>query len=168
MRLGYGTEKDKLSSKIDPVPTTLAKNNTGWVLLESLSPDTRYYYAVVADDGTPVSERSGSFRTLPEPDQFRTVGRNTKGLFNCSFEIGCGNLLKEGCCADPRLGQFDVALKQLEDIIHFAFQTGDFIYEDNEARLFTPKQIVKALRRKDIKWNGLRTKTTLKAAIDIH
>ena len=136
----YGAEKGKLSSQTDSVPTTLARDNTGWVLLESLSPDTRYYFAVVTGDETPAPEQSGSFRTLPEPDQFRTVGRNPKGLFNFSFEIGCGNLLKEGRCADPRLGLFDVALKQLEETIHFAIQTGDFIYEDNEARMFTPEQ----------------------------
>jgi len=144
-RVLYGIEKQKLTLKTDPVPTTLAKDNTGWVILENLDPNTHYYYAVVTGDETPAPEQSGSFRTLPEADQFRTVGRNPQGLFNFSFEIGCGNLLKEGRCADPRLGLFDVALNQLEDNIHFAVQTGDFIYEDNKAQMFTPEQWIEEM-----------------------
>lgn len=141
----YGIDEQRHTRKTDPIRTTLTRDNSGWVLLESLSPDTRYYYTVVTEDEPPLPEHSGSFRTLPEPDQFRSPSRNPEGLFNFSFEIGCGNLLKEGRCADPRLGLFDVALSKLEDKIHFAIQTGDFIYEDNEARLFSPEQWVKEM-----------------------
>lgn len=141
----YGRNKQTLNQATQPVRTTLAKDNTGWVLLEPLLPNTLYYYAVAAADETPPPDKTGYFRTLPEPDLFRAVGRNPKGLFNFSFEIGCGNLLKEGRCADPQLGLFDVALNKLGDKIHFAVQTGDFIYEDNKARMLMPEQWVEEM-----------------------
>jgi len=139
-RVVYGTDRHSPTMQSDPVPTALERDNTGWVLLEALEADTRYYYTVLVEGAKPAPEHSGSFRTLPAEDQFREVGRNPKGLFNFSFEIGCGNLLKKGRCADPHLGLFEVALSQLEDQIHFAIQTGDFIYEDNQARLFSTEQ----------------------------
>ena len=48
-RVLYGTNRDKLNRKRDPVSTTLSKDNTSWVLLESLSPNTHYYCTLVAD-----------------------------------------------------------------------------------------------------------------------
>lgn len=144
-RVLYGTAREKLDQQSGPVKTTLERDNTAWVVLKNLTPDTVYHYAVVTDGKTVRPEHNGRFKTLPDPEKYRSPVRNPAGLFNFAFEIGCGNLIHERRSADPRMGIFDVALDRLGGTLDFAIQTGDFIYEDNPARMLTPEQWAKRM-----------------------
>src|SRR5688500_583775 len=68
----YGLESRTLDQASQPVTTVIDRDNTGWLHLTGLKPDTKYYYQLVAS-GTPAdpSTRGGSFRTLPDAAGFR-------------------------------------------------------------------------------------------------
>src|SRR6185503_7770072 len=57
----FGTSQDRLDQVSAPVPTTAVRDNTGWVQLSGLKPNTRYYYLPFtrSDAG-----EAGSFLTL--------------------------------------------------------------------------------------------------------
>ncbi len=129
-RVIYDQRPDDLKLSSPSVETTLARDNTGWVLIENLNPDTKYYFAVVTGDEVPMPRNRGSFRTLPAADHIRNPKYNPEGLFNFSFEVGCGNAQNEIYSIGPDASSFGTMLNHLKDKIHFAVQTGDFIYED--------------------------------------
>ena len=82
----YGVEPNKLDQLSSPATTRLERDNTGWVLLQGLKSDTKYFYQLAADglaDGP-----GGSFRTLPDPDDYRHPELNPRGLYNFRFEFG--------------------------------------------------------------------------------
>ncbi len=135
----YSTTPDLLdpqaeSGRSAPARTELAHDNTGWVQLENLSPNTKYYYRLATEEG--ITELAGTFRTLPEPDQFRHAERNPDGLFNFRFEFACGNNQTPGQGAGAELPAFRTMLRQLRDQVHFSIQNGDWLYEDQ--RDYTP------------------------------
>src|SRR4030065_2434761 len=68
--------------------TRLQNDNTGWVQGTGLKPNTTYDYEVMLDSGYWMN--GGSFTTLPDEDTVRNPN-NPSGLFNFSFEFGCGN-----------------------------------------------------------------------------
>jgi phosphodiesterase/alkaline phosphatase D-like protein len=71
--------------------TALERDNTGWVELRGLRPDTKYYYALEIGErlvDTRIGGRFNSFRTLPDAESVRHPQRNPRGLFNFSFEVG--------------------------------------------------------------------------------
>src|SRR5690606_30222606 len=97
-----GTVRVRLSEREDLsmaspsaiIHTALDRDNTGWVDLEGLTPDRKYFYALEVD-GQLVDSRIGgrfnSFRTLPDADSVRHAELNPRGLFNFSFEVGSCN-----------------------------------------------------------------------------
>jgi phosphodiesterase/alkaline phosphatase D-like protein len=125
--------------------TRLEHDNTGWVQLQSLKSNTKYYYAVRVT-GRTVDTRVGgafnSFTTLPDRAGFIHPDHNPRGLFNFNFEFGCGNRQAhpktDTFPSDPVV--FETILKQHKDKIHFHIANGDWLYEDVKKRAFTPEQ----------------------------
>ncbi len=107
-----------------PVTTQLEHDNTGVITLDGLEPDTRYYYT--AGNG-----RSGSFRTMPDPEAYRHAEHNPEGLYNFRFQYSsCANQNARGS-AGPWLPMFDVLNAQVRDNVLFAIFNGDWIYEED-------------------------------------
>jgi len=129
-RVRYGLSPDALNTVSGNVATRLENDNTGWMLLQGLKPATRYHYVVE----TPVGEENratqpGSFRTLPDPAQFREPALNPEGLFNVTFEFGsCNN--QSYTSGGPTTPVFRTMLDQIADKIDFAILNGDWIYEE--------------------------------------
>lgn len=136
----YGIQEDQLQQLSPLVNTRLEKDNTGWVLLENLKANTKYYYQTVAvgSDGSLIPGRSGSFRTLPDPRKFIDLKHNPRGLFNFQFEFACGNNQAPNGSHGSGLPTFRTMLEKLRDQIHFAIQNGDWLYE--ERREYSAKQ----------------------------
>ncbi|MDA2927165.1 alkaline phosphatase D family protein [Acidobacteria bacterium AH-259-G07] len=126
-RVRYGTSPDALRQTSLAAITAIERDNTGWVHIRDLQPDTKYYYELMAGSPQrPRSELGGSFRTLPTGDQFRHPQHNPKGLFNFSFEYACGNNQP----ANLALPAFKTMLEHLDGKIHFAILNGDWLYEE--------------------------------------
>ena len=82
----YGISPDRLDRVTAPVPTRLAHDNTGWVHITGLAPDTKYYYRLFIPQQPGLTGRSGSFRTLPDTKALVNPKLNPRGLFN--FQVG--------------------------------------------------------------------------------
>ena len=125
-QVAYGQNSeslDQLSAVVSPV---LERDNTGWVQIDGLRPDTKYFYQlVVPGEGRPQSSVH-SFKTLPHPADVRDPEHNPEGLFNFSFEFACGNSQP----SNRDLPTFATMLRQLKDRIYFAIQNGDWLYEE--------------------------------------
>ena len=107
--------------------TRLQNDNTGWVQVTGLKPNTTYDYEVMLDSGYWMN--GGSFTTLPDEDTVRNPN-NPSGLFNFSFEFGCGNqqnLLED---PGPNLPGYKTMYENLKGKIHFQIMNGDWLYED--------------------------------------
>lgn len=106
--------------------TYLRNDNTGWVHLKGLQAETEYSYTVRA--GGDGEGRSGTFRTLPDPDDYQHSQYNPEGLFNFTFEHG-------SCNFQYRRGDSSYAMPayrsmlEMSDRIDFQIMNGDFIYE---------------------------------------
>jgi len=123
----YGTDKDHLDNVFGPVFTELKRDNSGWAHIKNLKANTKYYYAVCASaTSKSLREHQGSFRTLPRKQQMIHPTHNPKGLFNFSFEFGCGNSQEGGSSPEA----FGVMVNELDDRIHFAILNGDWLYEN--------------------------------------
>lgn len=111
-----------------PVGETHLKNdNTGWVLVPGLKPNTTYDYEVELDSNYWM--KGGSFTTLPHSDAVRN-SQNSEGLFNFSFEFGCGNqqnLLED---PGPSLIGYKTMYEKFKGKIHFQIMNGDWLYEE--------------------------------------
>jgi phosphodiesterase/alkaline phosphatase D-like protein len=118
--------------------TSAEKDNTGFVDLLKLKPNTRYYYGIVTKLGL-VDTRMEfdrpwpSFRTLPDATSFADSMNNKDGQFNLSFSIGCCSrpLLPNaplGIYANPP--SFLNLFKDHRDDIAFHIVNGDFTYEE--------------------------------------
>ncbi|MCP5114634.1 MAG: alkaline phosphatase [bacterium] len=135
-RVIYGTAPDRLDQVSTEVETTLAHDNTGWVHITGLKPNTRYWYrAVTADHG---NTAGGGFRTLPRAADYRHAELNPKGLFNFRFEFACGNNQIPWQGAGHDAPAFKTMLERLKDKIYFSIQNGDWLYE--EQRMYQPAQ----------------------------
>ncbi len=134
-RVRYGTTPTNLDESSAAVRTTLGRDNTGWVHITGLVPNTTYYYDVVGETGSrPADHLRGDFRTLPDADTHRHPKLNPDGLFNFRFEYACGNQQR----VDPTTPTFRTMLDRIEDSIDFAILDGDWMYE--EMRDYTPDQ----------------------------
>jgi phosphodiesterase/alkaline phosphatase D-like protein len=102
-------------------------DNTGWVHLTDLQAETTYAYTVTTAGGT--DERSGTFRTLPDPEDYRHSKYNPEGLFNFSFEVGACNYQYRRGDTSYTMPVYRTMRRQIEDEIHFQIMNGDFIYE---------------------------------------
>ena len=129
-RVRYGTDPGRLTEWTARVETKPADDNTAWVLLQRLQPDTVYYYQVVPEgrENAPVRP-DGRFRTLPAPEQFRNAKHNPRGLFNFAFEFACGNNQRGRPGPDPTIPTYRTMLDRIADRVHFAILNGDWLYE---------------------------------------
>ncbi len=133
----YGTAPDRLDQETDPVPTHLAHDNTGWVHITGLKPDTKYWYKLML--GGRETGRGGSFHTWPDSKLLIDKELNPKGLFNFSFEFACGNNQNASHSPGPALPAFATMLRQgIPDQVHFALLNGDWLYENQ--RDYTPER----------------------------
>ena len=134
--VAYGLEEGKLNQKSAIVETTLADDCTGWVALNNLKADVKYYYKVIAagsEDGP-----GGAFITLPDPKQVRDPKLNPNGLFNFRFEFACGNNQNPMHGNGYGLPAFKTMNERLTHKVNFAILNGDWLYE--EEREFSPAQ----------------------------
>jgi phosphodiesterase/alkaline phosphatase D-like protein len=125
----YGTDPKNLDQLSDSVTTTVAHDNTGWAHIQNLKANTKYYYALTVKGGNQtMSTRSGSFKTLSDPNEMREATVNPEGLFNFSFEFACGN--SQGVSGiGTSLPTFRTMLDNIKDKIDFAILNGDWLYE---------------------------------------
>jgi len=126
----YGTDPNRLLSSSSPVATRLANDNTSWLLLEGLQPETRYYYRVVVKGSIADGPPHGTFRTLPSAAAKRNSQTNPRGLFNFAFEFGCGNYQPPGTKGAVHLPVYETLLKQHRADLDFAILNGDWLYEE--------------------------------------
>lgn len=113
--------------------TTLEHDNTGWLELSGLKPNTKYFYAVQLGDDlvdTRIDGKLNSFTTLPDATAFRHAPNNPRGLFNFRFEFGCGNNQNPANNNPPDPPAFATMLRELKDKIHFQIMNGDWLYEE--------------------------------------
>lgn len=121
----YGTSPTNLDQRSEIAPTTIDRDNTGWVHIQGLRPNTKYYYQLSGPTRKAVTQVSGSFRTLPTSETFKNAEFNPHGLFNFSFEFGCGNRQRK----NPAMPGFRTMHANHADKIHFAILNGDWLYE---------------------------------------
>ena len=134
----YGTDPQRLDQSSGPIQTSLERDNTGWVHLTGLQPDTKYHYEVKIPESIGRLERGGSFRTLPDSEQYLDPELNPKGLFNFQFEFACGNNQNPRHSVGPALPTFRTMLREVEEDLNFAILNGDWLYEVR--REYTPQQ----------------------------
>jgi len=135
----YGRDANKLNQKSPAVETELADDCTGWVTLNGLEPDAKYFYKVVpagADDGP-----GGAFLTLPDPKKLRDPKLNPRGLFNFRFEFACGNNQNPEHGSGHSLPAFQTMNEKLMHDVNFAILNGDWLYE--EKRDYPPSKWIK-------------------------
>ncbi len=125
----YGIAGQSLDATSEPVSTSLAHDNTGWVHLRGLESGTRYEYELVLPDVPGHTGRGGSFRTLPAASAHVSPELNPRGLFNFSFEFACGNNQNPGDGCGPSLPAFGTMLERIADEVDFAILNGDWLYE---------------------------------------
>jgi hypothetical protein len=87
----YGKSPDNLDQISHPVQTSSTTDNTGWIELTNLKPNTKYWYKLVMPGIHERTGREGTFRTLPKADDLKDGELNPEGLYNFSFEFACGN-----------------------------------------------------------------------------
>jgi phosphodiesterase/alkaline phosphatase D-like protein len=115
-------------------------DNTGFVQLEKLKPNTRYYYGIVTATGL-IDTRMEfdrpwpSFRTLPDATSYVDELNNPQGEFNFSFSIGC--CMRQKAPQDPeKFGiyanppSYGTLYRQQADHVSFHIVNGDFTYEE--------------------------------------
>ena len=141
----YGTSANLLETTSPAAETLLERDNTGVVLLEGLQPDTKYFYDIAVPASPGPTGRGGSFRTLPDPKDLVDTAHNPTGLFNFSFEFGCGNNQNPAHSMGPALPTFATMLRELKDRIHFAILNGDWLYEAR--REYTTEQWLAQVER---------------------
>ncbi len=126
-RVKYGQAPERLEMISEPVVTTLARDNTGWILIKDLKPDTHYFYQVFTADDSGRIDLAGSFRTLPESSAYKNSSTNPRGLFNFKFEFACGN--REGPKCPDKGPVYQTMVDRLQNEVNFAILNGDWLYE---------------------------------------
>ncbi|MCB9384853.1 MAG: alkaline phosphatase D family protein [Bryobacterales bacterium] len=141
----------KSASRLDysrTFTTQPAKDNTGWILLESLDSSSKYYYEITTGKNpTGVERLSGNFHTLPSVEDVVSPDANPKGLFNLRFEFACGNNQNAGAGSafHEALPAYATMRRNLvkndeKSFVDFAILNGDWLYENDEARKTTVAQ----------------------------
>jgi phosphodiesterase/alkaline phosphatase D-like protein len=128
IRAVAGLTAGSLNLSSPPVRTSLDHDNTGWMHLTGLRPNTKYFYRVLsANDATVVA----SFLTLPSADDHRHPELNPRGLYNFRFQFGsCADQRPTGTNSGPELPAYRTMLRELKDRVHFSIIDGDWLYED--------------------------------------
>ena len=126
-RVQYGLAPGRLNQLSSPTVTSYDRDNTGWVRLTGLQPNTLYYYQPITSRD---AGQEGSFHTLPSSKDFVDPTTNPRGLFNFSFQFGsCANQ-KPGSGTGPGLPAYATMLRSLPGKAHFSIMNGDWLYED--------------------------------------
>ena len=120
----YGTEKLKQLMVSELVESQLENDNTAIITLTNLYPDTLYYYTV--DKGL-----AGSFKTLPDSNDYVDPEHNPKGLFNFQFEYTSCINQNWVSSFGPSMPLYDTLNDQVKDKVHFAIANGDWLYEED-------------------------------------
>jgi phosphodiesterase/alkaline phosphatase D-like protein len=122
----YGTNERALDSRSATVETVLEHDNTAWVELESLRPDTVYYYQVAVDTADGIDSDIFHFHSLPSAEQ--KVGQlNPDGLFNFAFSaMSCA---KQSPTMSQGATQHATLFRDAGDKVDFHLVLGDWIYE---------------------------------------
>lgn len=137
-RVFYGTAPDQMLTSF-PGETRQENDNSGWVQIDNLTSNTKYYYQVSTGPAPSPDdvEHSGHFHTLPSvPDVVDDV-YNPDGLFNFAFEFGCGNNQMTGS-GSPFQAELPTYRTMRRELIHddrrnsvdFAILNGDWLYEE--------------------------------------
>ena len=134
----YGRSPDALFSGQARGVTKLEHDNTGYVTLADLAPDSEYFYRIETPS---YSAPAASFFTLPHSSQYQDDDLNPQGLFNFQFEFACGNNQNKNQGSGPELPAFKTMLRNLYGKVHFSIQNGDWLYE--ESRMFSPTDWMK-------------------------
>jgi len=110
---------------------------TGWIEINQLQPNTRYYYAVqlrgeIVDIRASVNQPWPSFQTLPDETSFAHP-YNPDGRFNFSFSIGACQRQRSpentyGIYANPPV--FNTLWEKHRDKVSFHIINGDYTYEE--------------------------------------
>lgn len=135
--------------------TVASNDNTGYVDVEGLQSNTKYYYGIVLDDQL-VDTRMNfdnefpSFHTLPDQESFKDSVYNPDNLANFSFGVGfCNRISAYGNrYVDPRV--WKTMLKNQRNM-EFFIMNGDYIYEEYRRNEPAPYGI--DLFRKDYKYH---------------
>jgi phosphodiesterase/alkaline phosphatase D-like protein len=143
----YGESPDALNMTSDVVQTSSTTDNTGWIELSDLKPNTKYWYKLVMPGLHERTGRAGTFRTLPDPTSLVDNELNPAGLFNFSFEFACGNNQAPSHGIGPSTPTFKTLLDQHADDIHFSIQNGDWLYENQ--RIYQPEQWLSQINESD-------------------
>ncbi len=124
----YGLDPLHLDQIVKGPKTSFSHDLTGWVTLEPLAGNTRYYYQVFI--GEWAQGGVNSFKTMPNSDELTNAEFNPKGLFNFKFEFGsCAN-------QNPMHGighslpTYQTMNREIADDIDFAIMNGDWLYEE--------------------------------------
>lgn len=129
IRVRYGTDPQRMNDLSVIVKTRRDHDNTGWIELTGLEPDTVYHYHVLSPHSDrPDEESLGSFRTLPSVESYRHATHNPRGLFNFRFEVGACNSQRKGTAV--ALPAFRRLLDRHREQIAFSIQNGDWTYEE--------------------------------------
>ncbi len=132
----YGRTAETLDRQTPVMVTVVDHDYANWIHVTGLQPNTRYFYQVFVPGGAEKNQtkitdktRAGTFRTLPDPKQYRDPQLNPKGLFNFRFEFACGNNQTPGQGGGSELPAFKTMLRTLPDEIYFSLLNGDWLYE---------------------------------------
>lgn len=124
LQVRYGIDPAKLDRVSDPVRTSPDHDNAAWMEIKGLRSNTRYYYRLEGGG------EAGTFRTLPEPADYRDAETNPLGLFNFSFAFGsCANQ-KPGGGMGPELPAYKTLNRQHASKVLFSVMNGDWLYEE--------------------------------------
>lgn len=116
------------------------RDNTAFVDLTGLEPNTRYYYGIrfgdyLADTRMEIDSPWPSFRTLPGQSSYADPLNNPDGLFNFAFSIGCGLRQRTpeaednfGIYANPP--SFRTLFNNHAEELAFHIVNGDYTYEE--------------------------------------
>ncbi len=132
----YNTDLPLSANMKGVTGSTLAKkDNTGFVDIPSLKPNTRYYYGIVIDGhlaDTRMNFEPGftHFRTLPDETVYRNATYNPDGLFNFTFATGYGNRQTSQGGKYGQCPAYPVMLREMGDTLRFFLMNGDYIYEE--------------------------------------
>ena len=128
--VAYGTSTNLTADSTKASGKTSSKDdNTGYVEIDGLQPDTRYFYAVMLDNKL-ITEYGDthalpSFRTWPESGTTRHKTYNPRGLCNLEFGVTFGNNLG-GIRGSP---VYRHIIDRHADDWAFFIMNGDYIYE---------------------------------------
>ena len=124
----YGTNVRALNSRSATVATLLEHDNTAWVKLKRLRPDTVYYYQVAVETANGIDSDVFHFRSLPSADQ-KAGQLNPDGHFNFAFSVT--SCAKQSPTMSQGSTPHATLFRDAGDKVDFHVVLGDWIYEQD-------------------------------------